>query len=129
LPLWIPESAIRAIHEELVTEHGGLAGAPDGDLLGATLARPQNLFAYADPPPSLYQLAAAYGFAFAKNHCFNDGNKRVALAAIDVFLQLNGYELTAPEPEAVKVIQRLAASKLTEADLALWIEDNVKPSI
>jgi len=128
LPLWIPESAIRAIHEELLTEHGGLASSPNEDLLAAALARPQNLFAYADPPPSLYQLAAAYGFAFAKNHCFNDGNKRVALAAIDVFLQLNGYELTAPEPEAVKVIQQLAASKLTEADLALWIADNVKPS-
>ena len=52
---------------------------------------------------------AAYGYALARGHCFTDGNKRVALAVIDVFLRMNGSELTASEPDAVVTLQALAA--------------------
>jgi death-on-curing protein len=70
------------------------------------------------------RLAAAYGFALARGHCFPDGNKRVALAIIDVFLRMNGMELTADEPDAVSTIQSLAAGDLTEDQLAEWISAN-----
>lgn len=70
-------------------------------MLSASLARPQHLFAYSDSA-SLFDLAAAYAFGLAKNHAFVDGNKRIALAVIDVFLRLNGYELVA----AVQQIQQ-----------------------
>jgi death-on-curing protein len=124
MPRWIPEAAIRTIHAELLAEHGGLDGPIDEDMLGATLARPQQLEIYSDPPASLFQYAAAYGFGFARNHCFKDGNKRISLAAIDVFLQLNGYELVAEETDAVINIIALAAGEMTENDLAQWIEIN-----
>ena len=52
---------------------------------------------------------AAYGYALARGHCFTDGNKRVALVVIDVFLRMNGSELTASEPDAVVTLQALAA--------------------
>ena len=124
MPRWIPEAAIRTIHAELLAEHGGLDGPIDEDMLGATLACPQQLEIYSDPPASLFQYAAAYGFGFARNHCFKDGNKRISLAAIDVFLQLNGYELVAEETDAVINIVALAAGEMTENDLAQWIEIN-----
>jgi death-on-curing protein len=54
-------------------------------------------------------LVAAYGYALARGHCFTDCNKRVALAVIDVFLRMNGSELTASEPDAVVTLQALAA--------------------
>lgn len=73
---------------------------------------------------SLERLAAAYGYSLARNHCFADGNKRIALAVIDVFLQLNGRELTAEEVDAAEVIQSLAAGKLTEDELAAWISEH-----
>jgi death-on-curing protein len=95
--------------------------------LEAALARPKNLLAYAGSPPSLARLAAAYGFALARGHCFPDGNKRVALAIIDVFLQLNGAELTAAEPDAATTILSLAAGTLTEEELADWISANSAP--
>jgi len=127
MPRWIPEAAVRAIHAELLAEHGGLDGLVDEDVLGATLARPQHLESYSNPPASLFQLAAAYGFGFAKNHCFKNGNRRISLVAIDVCLQLNGYELMAQETEAVIVIEGLAAGDMSEDDLALWIESNAAP--
>ena len=124
MPRWIPESAVRAIHAELIAEHGGLAGPVKEDMPGATLARPTQLETYSDVPASLFQYAAAYGFGFAKNHCFTDGNKRISLAAIDVFLQLNGYELVAEEAEAAIIIQDLAAGDMTEDELTHWIKIN-----
>lgn len=99
-----------------------MRGRTDDNLLGATLARPQHLASYGDPSPSLYDLAACYGFGFARNHCFTDGNKRMALVAIDVFLQLNGYELLAEEPEAAVVMRQVASGELSERELAAWIE-------
>lgn len=126
-PVWVPSNAVVAIHQALLQEHGGLQGPPRPDSLEAALARPQQLHHYTQPTPLLAQLAAAYGFALAKGHCFADGNKRVALAIIDVFLQMNGSELTASEPDAVVTMQALAAGEISEEELAVWIEANARP--
>lgn len=126
-PVWVPPRAVIAIQAELIAEYGGLAGPPRVNDLEAALARPRHLLAYADAPPTLARLAAAYGFALARGHCFPDGNKRTALAIIDVFLRLNDRELTATEENAASTIQELAAGELTEAALADWIDSNSKP--
>jgi death-on-curing protein len=123
-PAWVPLRAVVAIQGELIAEHGGLQGPPRQGDLEAALGRPVNLHAYCESPPTLPRLAAAYGFALARGHCFPDGNKRVALAIVDVFLQLNGMELTADELDAVSTIQSLAAGELTEDQLAERIDAN-----
>lgn len=128
-PVWVPLRAVISIQGELIAEHGGLAGRPPrlGDL-EAALGRPVNLHAYAESPPALPRLAAACGFALGLGHCFPDGNKRVALAIIDVFLRINGLELAADETDAVATIQSLAAGELTEDDLARWVTENSRPA-
>lgn len=101
-PLWISERAVIDIHEALIAAHDGMSGLRDPNLRSSSLARPQNLFFY-NPEASLFDLAAAYGYGFARNHPFIDGNKRTALVVIDVFLRINGYRLIAPEPAAVEI--------------------------
>jgi len=123
-PAWVPLRAVVAIQSELIAEHGGLTGPPRHGDLEAALGRPVNLHAYSEPSHSLPRLAAAYGFALARGHCFPDGNKRVALAVIDVFLRMNGLELTADEIDAAATIQSLAAGELAEENLANWIAEN-----
>lgn len=123
-PAWVPLRAVIAIQAELIAEHGGLSGPPRQGDLEAALGRPVNLHAYADPAPPLPRLAAAYGYALARGHCFPDGNKRIALATIDVFLRMNGWELTADELDAADTIQTLAAGGITEEELAAWIAAN-----
>jgi len=125
-PAWLSASLVRALHAELLAEYGGLDARCNEALLESALARPQQRHTYGDPPPTLIELAAAYGFGLARNHSFSDGNKRIALAAMDVFLQLNGYEIDAPEVEAVAVIQDLAASRFDEAALAAWLKARCK---
>lgn len=126
-PSWVPLRAVVAIQAELIAEHGGLAGPPRQGDLEAALGRPVNLHAYSENPPTLPRLAAAYGYALARGHCFPDGNKRVALATIDVFLRMNGLQLTADEMDAVDTIQSLAAGNLTEEALAEWLTANSSP--
>jgi len=123
-PTWVPLRAVNAIQGELIAEHGGLTGPPRQGDLAAAIGRPVNLHAYSESRPTLPRLAAAYGFALARGQCFPDGNKRVALAIIDVFLRMNGMALTADELDAVSTIQSLAAGDLTEDQLAEWIAAN-----
>jgi death-on-curing protein len=73
---------------------------------------------------SLIDLAAAYGVAIARNHPFIDGNKRVALALIYVFLEMNGVRLEASEKDAVEVMLAIAAGQMDEKELSVWIRKN-----
>ncbi len=120
--MYLNASLVKALHQGLLSNYGGLSGASRDDLLETALAKPLQLLAYKKPKPSLFELAAAYGFGFARLHAFSDGNKRMALATIDVFLQMNGFELEVTEPEAVLIIQDLAAGRISEAELATWVK-------
>jgi death on curing protein len=123
--VWIDEREVRAMHLELIADHGGSAGMRDAGLLESALARPQNIAAYGNP--TLYELAAAYAFGLTRNRAFIDGNKRIAFAAMAVFLEVNGYELTAPQVEAYEAMLGLAAGEMTEVQLAAWLQKHVRP--
>ena len=99
-------------------------GLRDTDALEAALARPRQKWSY-DADADLASLAAAYAFGLATAHPFNDGNKRIALLTLIVFLGLNGKGLDATEPEIVQVITALAAGTLKEAHLAAWVRSHI----
>jgi death-on-curing protein len=119
---WVPEAVVLAVHDEQLAEHGGLPGVRAPDLLASALARPRNLYEYGEP--DLADMAASYAFGIARNHPFADGNKRTALVVAELFLELNGHELTANDPACVTTFLALAAGELTEGELATWIRDN-----
>lgn len=120
---WVPESAVRAIHAGLIAEHGGRGGLREAGLLSSALARPRNKKVYGGAS-SLFDLAAAYGVAIARNHPFIDGNKRVALVLIYVFLEMNGVRLEASEKDAVEVMLAIATGQMDEKELSVWIRKN-----
>jgi len=120
-PVWVLPELVRALHQTLIAEHGGLPGVRDPALLDSALARPRQKYAY-DTDVSVFELAAAYSYGLARNHAFTDGNKRVALVVAAVFLELNGYSLDAPEADAVIMFEQLAAGAATEEVFGLWIE-------
>jgi death-on-curing protein len=122
-PRWIRRDTILAVHQKTLHEQGGRPGIRDEGLLDAALARPLNRFEYT-PDSSLYQLAAAYGFGISSNHPFIDGNKRVAFYATAGFLRINGIYVNANEADAAVTYIALAAGKLSEDELAAWLENN-----
>ena len=119
-PRWLPRLVIDAIHHDMLTTHGGLPGLRDESLLESALARPKQILAYS-AEADIATLAAAYAYGLARNHPFNDGNKRVAFMAMAVFAELNGLEFDAPEAEVVDVMLGLAAGELEEVQLADWL--------
>jgi len=122
-PVWLTADLVTAIQSEQLAIFGGAAGVRDASMLASALDRPCNKHAYGED--ALPALAAAYGFGIARNHPFVDGNKRTALLAIYTFLGLNGVEFDADEAEAVAVIEAMAAGKLSEAELAVWIASHL----
>ena len=124
--LWIDRRLALAIHERQMAEHGGGAGIRDEGLLESTLAKPQPLFAYGDPPPDLAALAASLAFGLARNHPFVDGNKRTAHVAYRVFLALNDAELEAGNEEKYLQMLSLAEGSLTEGEFADWLRPRLR---
>ena len=125
-PTWLNRTMLEALHADQIVEHGGSAGIRDAGMLESALARPQQKWHY-EPSTDLAALSAAYAFGIAKNHPFVDGNKRAALVATYTFLAVNGFELDAPEPEAVTMILGIADGSVSEDNLASWIRAHLIP--
>ncbi|WP_184529378.1 type II toxin-antitoxin system death-on-curing family toxin [Variovorax sp. Sphag1AA] len=117
--IWLSVRTVRAAHEEQLVEHGGPGGLRDEGLLASAMARPQHRALYESPDAAT--LAASYAFAIARNHPFVDGNKRTAFVAMELFLDLNGYELDASDEDCVLAMLGLAAGQLSEEALVEWI--------
>jgi death on curing protein len=126
-PFWISEEIATTIHADQIAQHGGSPGIRDENLLSASLARPRHLFVYGEP--TLFDLAAAYGYGLAKNHPFIEGNKRTAFAVMATFLEVNGYSLEVPEMEVVAIMERLASDGETQDSVAKWLEENSVQSV
>ena len=122
---WISRTLALAIHDRQLAEHGGGTGVRDEGLLDSALARPQQLFAYGDPPPDLAALAASLAHGLARNHPFVDGNKRTAFVAVELFLALNGWALDAGDADCVMTMLALAAGEIDEPTFAAWLREHV----
>jgi death on curing protein len=123
--VWLDSDALLAAHDEQLAEHGGASGIRDIGMFESALARPKNQAAYGEPDAAA--LAAAYAFALAKNHPFIDGNKRIALVALESFLVLNGFNLTSDDGPTTLVILSVAAGSFSEEELTTWIRKNIEP--
>ncbi len=109
-----------ALQRESLAEHGGIDGIRDEGLLLSAIHRCVNK-AGNQSDLSIPALAASLGYGLAMNHAFHDGNKRVAMIAAFVFLELNGLRVVAPELDTYEVFIDLAAGKVSEAELAEWL--------
>ena len=123
---FIPPEIVPLMHADLIQRYGGQSGIRDSGLLNSALAQPEMTSGGKFLHKSIFDKAAAYGFHVCRNHPFMDGNKRVAFVLMDIFLQRNGYELTAHEDEAYVIMMALADGRLTKHQLAGWLKDKSK---
>lgn len=108
------------IHAEQIRLYGGADGTRDEGLVLSALLRPQTGY-YAD----LIEEAAALWESLAMNHGFVDGNKRVAFAALVVFLGANGLALTAaPEAVIAFIFHHLESGTFAKDVLDAWLRAN-----
>ncbi len=124
-PAWFEEDVVKAIHSRQLAEHGGGDGIRDHGMLESALARPKQLWAYANP--DVYALAASYAYGLSKNHPFVDGNKRIAAVICETFLALYQREVLLSEAEKYIQYIALAAGEHTEDSFAKWLREHSGP--
>ena len=106
------------ILQDQIRRYGGRYGVRDPELLSSALAMPQTSFAGKLLHADLFDQAAAYAFHISQNHPFVDGNKRTALAAALVFLDLNGIQLSDPDDKLYRLMLQVANGKRSKLQIA-----------
>jgi death-on-curing protein len=122
---WVLGSVVLAVHEAQLSEHGGRTGIRDEGALRSALVRPENRLAYGEDADAA-ELAAAYGFGIARSHPFVDGNKRAALVTMELFLEINGWELNVDDASCIATMEAVAAGTITEAQFATWVRSHIE---
>ncbi|NPA25070.1 MAG: type II toxin-antitoxin system death-on-curing family toxin [Deltaproteobacteria bacterium] len=113
------------IHARVVEEFGGDSGLRDRGLLESAVAMPQSTFAGEFLHVSVAEKAAAYHYHLCANHPFADGNKRVAVAAAEVFLLMNGCELTAEDNELEEITLGVAGGELSKETVIAFFKQHI----
>ena len=119
---------VLAIHRRVIEEFGGDFGLRDRGLLESAVAMPQSTFGGEDLHASLAEKAAAYHYHLCTNHAFIDGNKRVAVTAAEVFLLINGLELTVSDDEVEELTFGVAGGRLSKENVTEFFNRFVKES-
>ena len=108
---------VLGMHTVLMQRYGGAPGVRDPGALEAALFRAQTGY-YDD----IVAEAAALMESLAINHPFVDGNKRIAFAAADVFLRINGWRSQrAPTQIYAEMMQMFESGTFDIAHLDPWL--------
>jgi death-on-curing protein len=110
------------IHQALIEAFGGMPGVTEAGFarLDAAAATPQHGAFGMDLYPDLPAKAGALAHAIVRGHPFSDGNKRVAVAALDLMLTMNGAALRA-DNDAVYAMAMAAAAGLGREEVIAWV--------
>ncbi len=94
-PVWLPYEEVVNLNRIEVALTGENHAVKDQGGIEGAVARPQQHFAYADDGTNddIVLLAAKLCTGISQAQGFENGNKRAALGAMDMFLQLNGFML------------------------------------
>jgi death-on-curing protein len=112
---------IIALHSELIIQTGGLDGVRDANMLDASINSPFHTFGGQYVYPTIQSMAAHLAFSLIKNHPFIDGNKRIGILSMLVFLEVNGLSITCSDDELITLGLGLADSSIDESKLVDWI--------
>ncbi len=113
------------LYSRVMEQSGGGVGIRDLPALQSALAQPLMTFEGRDLYPTLAEKAAALGYSLVMNHPFLDGNKRTGHAAMEVFLHLNGHEITSDLDEQERVFLAVAAGTFERDAFVAWVVAHV----
>ena len=117
---------VLALHQRILATSGGRPGIRDLGAILSGLSQPKTSAGGEDAYPTLFDKAAALGYSLVRNRGFIDGNKRVAHAAMETFLVLNGLEISASVEEQERLMMSLAAGEFSREALANWLQSNTR---
>lgn len=114
------------LHRRVIEQSGGAGGVCELGSVQSAIAQPQMSFGGAELYPTVESKATALCFSLVMNHPFVDGNKRIGHAAMETFLVLNGWEISAEVDDAEAVILKLAAGDVSREELLDWVTSHIQ---
>ena len=121
MPLLFPrKQEVLDIQARLIETFGGVHGLRDEGALESALAAAENREYYENA--GLATCAATYAYHLTQAHAFIDGNKRVAAAVSEIFLEINGARLNATNEQIIKLFLDIAASKLSRDEVERFFQ-------
>src|SRR5579884_1854601 len=109
---FLPASLVLAIHDDQIRLYGGRYGVRDTAALDSALHMPQAQFDGHFLHPTIFHMAAAYGFHLSQNHPFVDGNKRTAGMVMLTLLLFNRLQISASEMDYYDVMMAIANGQM-----------------
>lgn len=122
-PLFLTLAEVIDIHNDQIKRYGGKDGARDLGLLESAISIPQAGFGGRLLHASLFEMAAAYAYHISENQPFVDGNKRTALAAALIFLEMNDVSICDPKGRLYDAMIKLATHKFGKKALAALLAE------
>ncbi len=90
--------------------------------LESALAHPRVTFEGSDLDPSVAEKAAALGFSLIANHPVRGRQQTRRPRCMEVFLILNGHELSATVEDSERVILGVVAGTISRGELVPWVQ-------
>lgn len=122
----LTEQQVLAVHSRMIEMTGGSDGVRDRSLLDSALNAPFQTFDGKEIYPALLSKAAVMCRSIISNHPFVDGNKRIGIHVMLIFLELNGIELQYSQNELIKLGLGVASSNLSSDDILKWLIEHAK---
>ena len=123
---YLTVSEVIELYRQMMETSGGTVGILSIEALESAIAQPRATFDGKELYPTIIEKAAALGFSLIMNHAFVDGNKRIGHYAMETFLVINGYQLSASVDEQESIILQLASGKLNRDVFTNWIREHTR---
>ncbi|ULA64833.1 MAG: Toxin Doc [Nitrospira sp.] len=120
--IYLSVEQVLFLHDRLIEETGGQHGVRDLGGLDSALARPQAAFGDTEFYPDVFSKAAVLLDGLTRNHPFIDGNKRISISTAALFLQTNGYRLTATNHDLEEFTLHVTTMKPGLDQIADWFK-------
>jgi death-on-curing protein len=127
MTIYLSLDQVLAIHRAAIERYGGSGDILDPGKIDSAVAQPQMTFDGNDLYPTHVEKAAALSYSLACNHGFADGNKRTAFGALDLFLRINGFRISATPEEIEAAFVAISDHKMKRDEFQEWVRKHVVP--
>lgn len=122
----LSQEIIIEIHQKMIEKTGGRKGIRDINILNSTISSIYQTFDGKDLYPTIIEKAARLCYQLNMNHAFIDGNKRIAMHMLALFLRMHDIEYRPSNQEVIDVGLSLASNKMNYNSLLEWVIKTVK---
>lgn len=120
--IFFSEDQVKRIHSSLIKKTGGLDGLRDNRLLDSALNSPFQTFDSKELYPDILDKAAQLCYSVIENHPFLDGNKRIGVHLMLLFLELNNIQINYTQKELIDFGYGVASGKISKEEIKEWIQ-------